>query len=49
MRHRASEKKRKSESNPFVGTKKGLIILVQFTDKKFKAQNTKEFFMRMAN
>lgn len=49
MRHRTSEKKRKSESNPFVGKKKGLIILVQFTDKKFKAQNTKEFFMRMAN
>ena len=48
-KHRALKTKRKSESNPYVGKKKGLIILVQFSDLKFKPANTKEFFVRMAN
>ena len=33
----------------FTGKKKGLIILVEFSDKKFKAGHDRTFFQRMAN
>lgn len=39
------------ESNKisYTGTKKGLIILVQFADTKFKASNNRELYDRIAN
>lgn len=37
------------DHNPYTGTKKGLVILVDFTNKKFGADNTRELFYRIAN
>lgn len=36
-------------SNAFQGTKKGLIILVQFTDSKFKSDHDLALYKRIAN
>lgn len=33
----------------YTGTKKGIVILVNFADKKFKFNHTRNFFNRMAN
>jgi immune inhibitor A len=37
------------EHTPYIGTKKGLIILVQFNDKKFWPEHTKELYNKIAN
>lgn len=37
------------DHQPYIGTKKGLIILVQFTDKQFWAEHTPALYERIAN
>ena len=37
------------EHSSYVGQKKGLIILVNFSDKQFKSSNDNAFFQRIAN
>lgn len=37
------------DHEPYTGKKKGLIILVEFTNKKFEAAHTRELFNRIAN
>ena len=37
------------DSKTYTGKKKGLIILVQFPDKKFQSEHTKEFYQRVLN
>ena len=34
---------------PFIGSKKGLIIMVQFPDRKFQPEHTAEYFSHVAN
>lgn len=37
------------DAGHYIGKKKGLIILVQFTDLKFQKEHTKEFYQDIAN
>ncbi len=37
------------DSNTYVGKRKGLVILVQFADLKFKSDHTNEFYQRVLN
>lgn len=37
------------EHDPYLGEKKGLIVLVNFTDVKFKDEHTLDYYKRMAN
>ena len=37
------------EHNPYLGTKKGLVILVDFSDTKFKEENTLDLYKRITN
>ena len=47
---RQKRMRRKAQaSNAFQGTKKGLIILVQFTDSKFKSGHDVDLYKRIAN
>lgn len=39
----------RGDVKPVIGHKKGLIILVEFTDKKFSMDDPKAFYQRMAN
>lgn len=37
------------DGNPFIGTKHGLVILAEFSDKKFKAANDREKYNNILN
>ena len=37
------------DDNPFIGTKHGLVILAEFSDKKFKAANDREKYNNILN
>ena len=46
---RASKMQRASANNTYTGKKKGLIILVQFSDKSFSMSNPKKEYTDFAN
>ena len=45
----SSPKKEATGKNPFEGTKRGLVILAQFTDTKFKTANNRDKYERILN
>lgn len=46
---RSPDKKARILQKPFFGKKKGLIILVEFADKKFSMQDPQQYYDRMTN
>lgn len=48
-RQRKSRTRGIGDSKTYIGKKKGLIILVQYEDKKFKPEHNADFFRRVAN
>jgi M6 family metalloprotease-like protein len=49
IRSRKNSQHRTSDYNPYVGQKKGLIILVEFKDTKFQSKNNLTLYNNIAN